>query len=291
MTKSAIEAQATAPEQIAQIGIDRAERRRTPSPRPRCTSPPSRCKSMAEGDRARPGAARQARQRLHLRRGHGSRQPEDQVRRHGRRQGRRQLVQRQLPRRHLDAPAARRRRLRHAASPTRRATRSSARSATAAPPAPDFSAQLVLGIVTNNNDPEDLGRVRVQYPALSSETEGAWARIATRERRQGARAADAPGRRRGGARRLRARRHHPALRARLAVQRHRHARRRPAARQGRLVRRAERQAHPDAGEGDVHDQGRRGPHDRGRRQGDGDGPARLDPRGAGEDRDQVHRRR
>ena len=37
----------------------------------------------------------------------------------------------------------------------------------------------MLGIVTNNNDPEDIGRVRVQYPALSSETEGAWARIAT----------------------------------------------------------------------------------------------------------------
>ena len=156
------------------------------------------------------------------------------------------------------------------------------------PPAPDFSAQLVLGIVTNNNDPEDLGRVRVQYPALELRDRGRLGADRDRERGQGARAADAPGRRRGGARRLRARRHDPALRARLAVQRLRHAGRRPAARQGRLVRRAERQAHPDAGEGDVHDQGRRRPHDRDRRQGRGEGQGRLDPRRDRQDRDQVH---
>ena len=92
---------------------------------------------------------------------------------------RRQLVQRQLPRRHLDAPAARRRRVRHRRSPTRRAHTILGAIGNGGPPAPDFGAQLVLGIVTNNNDPEDLGRVRVQYPALGSETEGAWARIAT----------------------------------------------------------------------------------------------------------------
>lgn len=44
--------------------------------------------------------------------------------------------------------------------------------------APGFGSQLVVGIVTNNNDPEGLGRVRVSYPALSDELEGAWARIA-----------------------------------------------------------------------------------------------------------------
>jgi phage protein D/phage baseplate assembly protein gpV len=48
----------------------------------------------------------------------------------------------------------------------------------AGPPQPDFGAQLVLGVVTNTNDPEDMGRVRVRYPALGDDAEGAWARIA-----------------------------------------------------------------------------------------------------------------
>ena len=43
----------------------------------------------------------------------------------------------------------------------------------------DFGAQLVLGVVTNNDDPEGIGRVRVRYPALGDELEGAWARIAS----------------------------------------------------------------------------------------------------------------
>ena len=43
---------------------------------------------------------------------------------------------------------------------------------------PGFGAQLVLGVVTNNDDPDGMGRVRVQYPALGSDAEGAWARIA-----------------------------------------------------------------------------------------------------------------
>jgi phage protein D len=42
----------------------------------------------------------------------------------------------------------------------------------------DVAQQLVLGIVTNNNDPEKMGRVRVKYPALQGEHEGFWARIA-----------------------------------------------------------------------------------------------------------------
>jgi phage protein D len=45
--------------------------------------------------------------------------------------------------------------------------------------APDFGSQLVLGLVTNNQDPENLGRVRVRYPALGDDAEGTWARIAT----------------------------------------------------------------------------------------------------------------
>ncbi|GAA2610681.1 VgrG-related protein [Paractinoplanes durhamensis] len=38
---------------------------------------------------------------------------------------------------------------------------------------------LVVGIVTNNDDPEKLGRVRVKFPTLSQDDESAWARIAT----------------------------------------------------------------------------------------------------------------
>lgn len=42
-----------------------------------------------------------------------------------------------------------------------------------------FGSDLVIGIVTNNSDPDDLGRVRVKYPALGDDVEGTWARIAT----------------------------------------------------------------------------------------------------------------
>jgi uncharacterized protein involved in type VI secretion and phage assembly len=38
---------------------------------------------------------------------------------------------------------------------------------------------LVVGVVTQNQDPEKLGRVRVKYPALGDQTEGWWARVAT----------------------------------------------------------------------------------------------------------------
>jgi uncharacterized protein involved in type VI secretion and phage assembly len=44
---------------------------------------------------------------------------------------------------------------------------------------PSFGTQLVLGIVTNNSDPDNLGRVRVNYPSLGSDVEGTWARIAS----------------------------------------------------------------------------------------------------------------
>lgn len=37
---------------------------------------------------------------------------------------------------------------------------------------------VVIGTVTNNDDPDGLGRVRVSYPALGEGTEGWWARIA-----------------------------------------------------------------------------------------------------------------
>ncbi len=45
--------------------------------------------------------------------------------------------------------------------------------------APVFGAQLVVGLVTNNSDPDNMGRVRVQYPSLGPDAEGAWAPIAS----------------------------------------------------------------------------------------------------------------
>jgi uncharacterized protein involved in type VI secretion and phage assembly len=47
------------------------------------------------------------------------------------------------------------------------------------PPERNWTANLVIGIVTNTKDPEKLGRVRVKYPALSDAEEGAWGRIIT----------------------------------------------------------------------------------------------------------------
>jgi uncharacterized protein involved in type VI secretion and phage assembly len=43
----------------------------------------------------------------------------------------------------------------------------------------DWSRDLVVGVVTNNNDPDQMGRVRVKYPSLSDSEESAWARIAS----------------------------------------------------------------------------------------------------------------
>jgi phage protein D/phage baseplate assembly protein gpV len=42
-----------------------------------------------------------------------------------------------------------------------------------------WGQSMVVGIVTNNNDPEAMGRVRVKYPSLSDKEEGAWARVLT----------------------------------------------------------------------------------------------------------------
>lgn len=41
----------------------------------------------------------------------------------------------------------------------------------------DWPRRLVVGIVTNNQDPDQLGRVRVRYPALDDSHEGWWARV------------------------------------------------------------------------------------------------------------------
>jgi uncharacterized protein involved in type VI secretion and phage assembly len=42
----------------------------------------------------------------------------------------------------------------------------------------DWGAGLVIGLVTNIQDPESLGRVRVQFPTLGDSIEGIWARVA-----------------------------------------------------------------------------------------------------------------
>jgi phage protein D len=44
---------------------------------------------------------------------------------------------------------------------------------------PVFGTQLVVGLVTNNQDPDNMGRVRVKYPSLGPDVEGAWASIAS----------------------------------------------------------------------------------------------------------------
>ena len=41
-----------------------------------------------------------------------------------------------------------------------------------------WNGGLVIGLVTNINDPEDGGRVRVKFPSLGEDIEGSWARIA-----------------------------------------------------------------------------------------------------------------
>jgi phage protein D len=41
-----------------------------------------------------------------------------------------------------------------------------------------WTEQIVVGLVTQNEDPDKLGRVRVKYPALGDDTEGWWARVA-----------------------------------------------------------------------------------------------------------------
>jgi uncharacterized protein involved in type VI secretion and phage assembly len=45
------------------------------------------------------------------------------------------------------------------------------------PAAHGWRHRLAVGIVTNNTDPDGLGRVRVKYPALDDTTEGWWARL------------------------------------------------------------------------------------------------------------------
>jgi phage protein D len=43
----------------------------------------------------------------------------------------------------------------------------------------EWTGSIVVGVVTNNNDPEQRARVRVKYPSLSDKEESAWAPVAT----------------------------------------------------------------------------------------------------------------
>jgi phage protein D len=45
-------------------------------------------------------------------------------------------------------------------------------------PARSFGSSVVVGLVTQNDDPKNMGRVRVKYPDLGDQVEGWWARIA-----------------------------------------------------------------------------------------------------------------
>lgn len=44
---------------------------------------------------------------------------------------------------------------------------------------PNLIWGLLIGIVTNNQDPDNLGRVKVKIPVLSNEDESNWARVVT----------------------------------------------------------------------------------------------------------------
>jgi uncharacterized protein involved in type VI secretion and phage assembly len=48
-----------------------------------------------------------------------------------------------------------------------------------APPAANRFYGLSIGLVTNNQDPENLGRVKVRFPWLSDQNESYWARVVT----------------------------------------------------------------------------------------------------------------
>lgn len=48
-----------------------------------------------------------------------------------------------------------------------------------APQKRNWGSSIVIGTVTNNDDPDGMGRVRVKFPSLDSSIEGWWARIAS----------------------------------------------------------------------------------------------------------------
>ena len=118
----------------------------------------------------------------------------------------------------------------------------------------DWSASLVVGVVTNNNDPEQIGARAREVPEPERLRGVRLGPDRDAERRQGARPADAPAARRGGHHRLRARRHAPPDRRRLGLQRQGQARGRPPAEPRRIVRPALEREDPPALQEGLRDQ-------------------------------------
>jgi uncharacterized protein involved in type VI secretion and phage assembly len=56
---------------------------------------------------------------------------------------------------------------------------SNSSSPSSSPTKADWATSIVVGIVTNNNDPDGLGRVKVKFPTLGDQLESWWARIAS----------------------------------------------------------------------------------------------------------------
>ena len=84
---------------------------------------------------------------------------------------------------------------------------------------------VVVAIVTNNDDPDKLGRVKVKFPWLSDDAESCWARLVVPGAGPESGVVWIPEVRRRGPRRVRARRHSHA----------RYVRRRPVERQGQAA--------------------------------------------------------
>ena len=90
-----------------------------------------------------------------------------------------------------------------------------------------WGGSVVVGIVTQNADPDGIGRVRVPLPGARRRHRGLVGADRLAGGRQRARPPDDAEVGRRGAGRVRARRRSPPVRARLALERQRHARRRP----------------------------------------------------------------
>ena len=277
------------PEQIAQIGIDRAERSRARFPEAEMHVATEPVKSMARGHRARPGAARQARQRLHRRRGHGDPATRGSVpARWSRSRASASTFSGELPRRDRDAHAARRRRLRDARSPTRPShTILGAIGNGGAAPRPTSAPSSCSASSPTTTTPTTWAASASSTRRSATTPRAPGRAIATAERRQRARAADAA---RSSARRCSsasstATRTRPYVLGSLFNGIDKPGDELLHDKDGSFAVLSDKQ-HRDAGEGDVHDQGRRGPHDRGRRQAQETIQRRLDARGAGQGRDQ-----
>ena len=132
--------------------------------------------------------------------GHVQGNPKIKAGRQAQDQRRRAEVQRHLHRRHRATHSRPgRRRVRDALLDRHRHAHARSRRWRAANGRAQFGDQLVIGIVTNNNDPERLGPREGEVPgARATADESGWLRIATPSAGKARGAADAPAARRGG---------------------------------------------------------------------------------------------